>query len=134
MILAASGMCTFLDFPMIDVQTNARFLHPNRTAYVSRLLTALPPSLDTFFFCNSGSEANDLALRIAKAYAKQEKYGSRRTAGCWSCDFWLSFTDRLCAGQGGFSPSFPKMLLCWTVLTMDIRKQWWTFPRTSGDR
>jgi 4-aminobutyrate aminotransferase-like enzyme len=60
----------------VSKQTNARFLHPKRTAYVSRLLTTLPSSLDTFFFCNSGSEANDLALRIAKAFGRKKKYSS----------------------------------------------------------
>jgi len=62
---------------MTNIQTNARFLHPKRTAYVSKLLTTLPSTLDTFFFCNSGSEANDLALRIAKAYAKSKKRGGK---------------------------------------------------------
>ena len=56
------------------MQTNGRFLHPQRSAYVSKLLTTLPAGLDTFFFCNSGSEANDLALRIARAYAKCKQY------------------------------------------------------------
>lgn len=58
---------------LANIQTNARFLHPKRTEYVSRLLTTLPPSLDTFYFTNSGSEANDLALRMAKQYAKRTK-------------------------------------------------------------
>jgi len=33
-----------------------------------RLLATLPPELDRIFFVNSGSEANDLALRIARDY------------------------------------------------------------------
>ncbi len=48
------------------IQTNGRFLHRVRQQYVSKLLTTLPPELDTIYFVNSGSEANDLALRIAR--------------------------------------------------------------------
>uniref|UniRef100_A0A5S6QX35 Uncharacterized protein n=1 Tax=Trichuris muris TaxID=70415 RepID=A0A5S6QX35_TRIMR len=47
---------------------NNRFLHPLMTAYAERLAETLPGDLNTFFYCNSGSEANDLALRIAKDY------------------------------------------------------------------
>jgi 4-aminobutyrate aminotransferase-like enzyme/Ser/Thr protein kinase RdoA (MazF antagonist) len=49
------------------LNTNTRYLHENVVAYAERLKATLPPSLDTFFFVNSGSEANDLALRIARA-------------------------------------------------------------------
>ncbi|KHJ45983.1 aminotransferase, class III [Trichuris suis] len=55
---------------------NNRFLHPLMTIYAQRLAKSLPSDLNTFFYCNSGalspsegrSEANDLALRIAKDY------------------------------------------------------------------
>ena len=48
------------------LNTNTRYLHENVVAYADRLRATLPPALDTFFFCNSGSEANDLALRLAR--------------------------------------------------------------------
>ena len=48
------------------IQTNGRFLHPTRSRYLKKLLDTLPDELDTFYFTNSGSEANDLALRMAK--------------------------------------------------------------------
>jgi len=34
--------------------------------YAKRLLATMPDSLNKIFFVNSGSEANDLALRLAK--------------------------------------------------------------------
>jgi 4-aminobutyrate aminotransferase-like enzyme len=37
-------------------------------AYAQRLLNTFPEELDTVFFVNSGSEANDLALRLARAF------------------------------------------------------------------
>lgn len=52
-----------------NIMTNGRFLHPLRDGYVQRLLATLPPELDTLYLVNSGSEANDLALRMAKQYS-----------------------------------------------------------------
>ncbi|HUU33322.1 MAG TPA: aminotransferase class III-fold pyridoxal phosphate-dependent enzyme, partial [Vicinamibacterales bacterium] len=49
------------------LNTNTRYLHENVVRYAERLAAALPAGLDCLFFCNSGSEANDLALRIARA-------------------------------------------------------------------
>ena len=53
-----------------NIMTNGRFLHPIRDRYVKRLLATLPPEIDTLYLVNSGSEANDLALRMAKLYSK----------------------------------------------------------------
>ncbi len=50
------------------LNTNARYLHDNLIEYTRRLTRLLPPELSTVFLVNSGSEANDLALRLAKAY------------------------------------------------------------------
>ncbi|GMI39094.1 hypothetical protein TrCOL_g3410 [Triparma columacea] len=55
-----------------NIQTNGRFLHPIRERYVKKLLATLPPSLDVLYLVNSGSEANDLALRMAKQYASMK--------------------------------------------------------------
>jgi len=51
------------------LNTNTRYLHPTICQLAERLVATLPESLDTVFFCNSGSEANDLALRLARAWA-----------------------------------------------------------------
>ncbi len=48
------------------LNTNTRYLHENVLAYAERLRRTLPDGLDTFFFVNSGSEANDLALRLVR--------------------------------------------------------------------
>jgi ethanolamine-phosphate phospho-lyase len=53
-----------------NIQTNGRFLNPIQQRYVAKLLSTMPPELDTVYFVNSGSEANDLALRIARAHTK----------------------------------------------------------------
>ncbi|KAL3118971.1 hypothetical protein niasHT_003754 [Heterodera trifolii] len=45
---------------------NIRFLSPLLTECAESLLQTLPAQLDTVLFCNSGSEANDLALQLAR--------------------------------------------------------------------
>ena len=53
---------------MSRLNTNTRYLHENIVRYAERLTATLPDPLDVCFFVNSGSEANDLALRLARAY------------------------------------------------------------------
>jgi ethanolamine-phosphate phospho-lyase len=52
---------------LAQIQTNQRFLHPIQQQYLAKLLSTFPPELSTVYLVNSGSEANDLALRIARA-------------------------------------------------------------------
>jgi 4-aminobutyrate aminotransferase-like enzyme/Ser/Thr protein kinase RdoA (MazF antagonist) len=47
------------------LNTNTRYLHDNIAAYAERLTRRLPEVLRVCFFLNSGSEANELALRLA---------------------------------------------------------------------
>jgi ethanolamine-phosphate phospho-lyase len=51
------------------LNTNTRYLHPVITELAERLTKLLPDPLEVVFFCNSGSEANDMALRLARAYS-----------------------------------------------------------------
>ncbi|XP_021101094.1 ethanolamine-phosphate phospho-lyase isoform X2 [Heterocephalus glaber] len=53
---------------MALLNTNSRFLHDNIVAYAQRLVATLPPQLCVCYFTNSGSEANDLALRLARRF------------------------------------------------------------------
>ena len=57
---------------MAQLNTNTRYLYDGLTQYAERLTETLPAPLDTCFFVNSGTEANDLALRIAKAHTRRE--------------------------------------------------------------
>ncbi|KAF4089307.1 hypothetical protein AMELA_G00064970 [Ameiurus melas] len=50
------------------LNTNSRFLHDNLVQYAQRLQATLPEKLSVCYFTNSGSEANDLALRLAWQY------------------------------------------------------------------
>lgn len=48
------------------LNTHTRYLHGNVVEYAERLTGKFPKELDTAMFCCTGSEANELALRIAR--------------------------------------------------------------------
>lgn len=50
------------------LNTHTRYLHEGILDYAERLLDTLPPQLGNVMFTCTGSEANDLALRIAAAH------------------------------------------------------------------
>jgi len=50
---------------MAVLNTNSRFLHDNLVLYAERLCDTFPGKLSVAYLVNSGSEANDLALRMA---------------------------------------------------------------------
>jgi 4-aminobutyrate aminotransferase-like enzyme/Ser/Thr protein kinase RdoA (MazF antagonist) len=54
------------------LNTNTRYLHDNVNRYAERMTLLLPDPLRVCFFVNSGSEANELALRLARAHTKRE--------------------------------------------------------------
>src|SRR5436190_14029393 len=53
---------------MAILNTNTRYLGDQIISYAERLTATLPDSLNVCFFVNSGSEANELALRLARAH------------------------------------------------------------------
>eukprot|EP00750_Incisomonas_marina_P006065 INCI14305.1.p1 GENE.INCI14305.1~~INCI14305.1.p1 ORF type:complete len:557 (+),score=79.50 INCI14305.1:278-1948(+) len=53
---------------MGECNANSRYIHHTRGKLAERLLAKLPPHLTKVFFVNSGSEANDLALRLARTH------------------------------------------------------------------
>jgi 4-aminobutyrate aminotransferase-like enzyme len=54
------------------LNTNTRYLHDNVNRYAERLTRLLPAPLRICYFVNSGSEANELALRLARAHTSRE--------------------------------------------------------------
>jgi len=53
------------------LNTNSRFLYETFPRFAERLLALVPAPLGTVFLVNSGSEANDLALRLARSYTRR---------------------------------------------------------------
>ena len=77
--------------------TTTIYLHPNVAEYAAALAAKLPGELKVCYFVNSGSEANDLALLMARAYsgnydviALRNGYhgGSQSTMGLTSHSTW----------------------------------------------
>jgi 4-aminobutyrate aminotransferase-like enzyme len=54
------------------LNTNTRYLHDNIVTFAKRLTATLPDTLQVCFFVNSGSEANELALRLAYTHTGQK--------------------------------------------------------------
>ena len=55
---------------MAKLNTNTRYLHDNIVNYADKLLATMPDELSVCMLVNSGSEANELAFRLAKNYSK----------------------------------------------------------------
>ena len=53
---------------MQELNTNTRYLHDAILNYAERLTATLPDPLSVCYFVNSGSEANELAIRLARAH------------------------------------------------------------------
>ena len=56
------------------LNTNTRYLHDNLVEYAARLTATLPEPLSVCYFVSSGSEANELALRLARAHTSQRDF------------------------------------------------------------
>lgn len=51
---------------LATLNTNTRYLFDNVVSYAERLTATMPDGLDSCIFVNSGSEANDAAMRVAR--------------------------------------------------------------------
>ena len=61
----------------LDFAPTFQFAHPSAFMLAERIAALAPEGLDHVFFVNSGSEAADTALKIARAYALKIGQGSR---------------------------------------------------------
>ena len=56
---------------MALLNTNTRYVHDLVNEFAERLAATLPDPLSVCFFVNSGSEANELAIRLARAHTRR---------------------------------------------------------------
>lgn len=54
------------------LNTNTRYLNDNIVEFAKAITATLPPQLSVCYFTNSGSEANDLAIRMSRHFTKQK--------------------------------------------------------------
>jgi 4-aminobutyrate aminotransferase-like enzyme/Ser/Thr protein kinase RdoA (MazF antagonist) len=57
---------------MAVLNTNTRYLYDDLVLYAERLCATLPEPLSVCFFVCSGSEANELALRLARTHTRKQ--------------------------------------------------------------
>ncbi len=58
---------------LAKLNTNTRYLHDNIVNYSNKLLATMPAELSVCMLVNSGSEANELAFRLARCYTKSKE-------------------------------------------------------------
>ena len=69
------------------------YLHPELAVLAKKLASKMPDGLDVTYFVNSGSEANDLAILMARIYTGNQRrdrgaqFLSRRVSGDQQPDF-----------------------------------------------
>jgi 4-aminobutyrate aminotransferase-like enzyme/Ser/Thr protein kinase RdoA (MazF antagonist) len=86
---------------MAELNTNTRYLHDNLAEYAVRLAATLPDPLSVCFFVNSGTEANDLALRLARAHTGSKEIIVLDHAYHGHSPSLIEISPYKCEGPGG---------------------------------
>ncbi len=84
--------------------TNTRYLHDNLARYIKRLCALFPEPLKVCFLVNSGSEANELAIRLAKAHTKRSGFIALEGGYHGNTDNLIGLSHYKHAGPGGHDP------------------------------
>lgn len=86
---------------MAVLNTNTRYLHEEMVAYTKALLKKLPPHLSVIHIVNSGSEANELALRMAKTVTGNENFIAIEVGYHGNTNAVMDVSSYKFDGQGG---------------------------------
>jgi len=86
---------------MARLNTNTRYLHDHILHYAERLLATLPAPLEVCFLVCSGSEANELALRLAQTYTGRREVMVVDHAYHGNTDRLVQVSPYKFAGPGG---------------------------------
>jgi 4-aminobutyrate aminotransferase-like enzyme len=84
------------------LNTNTRYLHDAVLQYAERLTALLPDGLDVAFFTNSGSEANELALRLARTATGRRDVATVDVAYHGNTQRLVEISPYKFGGPGGF--------------------------------
>jgi len=90
---------------MARLNTNTRYLHELTDAYAERLGATLPAGLEVCWFVNSGSEANELALRLARAHTRRRELVVLEHAYHGNTTTLIDISPYKHAGPGGHGPA-----------------------------
>jgi 4-aminobutyrate aminotransferase-like enzyme/Ser/Thr protein kinase RdoA (MazF antagonist) len=87
------------------LNTNTRYLHELLVRYAERLRATLPEPLCVCFFVCSGSEANELALRLARAHTGRRDVVVLQGAYHGNTNTLIELSPYKYRGPGGAGPS-----------------------------
>jgi 4-aminobutyrate aminotransferase-like enzyme/Ser/Thr protein kinase RdoA (MazF antagonist) len=93
-VRAAAGQMALLN-------TNTRYLHELLVEYTERLAATLPEPLEVVYLVCSGSEANELALRLARAYTGSNAVVAMETGYHGNTNALIDISHYKFAGPGG---------------------------------
>jgi beta-alanine--pyruvate transaminase len=96
----------------LDYAPSFHFAHPKVMTLAARLTALAPPGLENVFFCNSGSEAVDTAMKLARGYFAAKGKSSRigfvsRARSYHGVNFGGMSLGGLPNNQKGFGPLVP---------------------------
>ncbi len=89
---------------MAVLNTNTRYLHEHLVHYAERLCAMLPEPLSVVYFVNSGSEANELALRLARTHTRRRDIIVVDVAYHGNTTSLIEISPYKYDGPGGFAP------------------------------
>ncbi|ELU14692.1 hypothetical protein CAPTEDRAFT_204434 [Capitella teleta] len=69
------------------------YMHPKIHEYAEKLIAKMPPHLNTVYFVNSGSDANDLAMLMARMYTGRYDVMSFRNAYHGASPYLMGLTS-----------------------------------------
>jgi len=89
---------------MALLNTNTRYLHDQLTRYAARLTALMPEPLRVCYVLNSASEANELALRLARTHTKHDDVIVLECAYHGHTTGLIDISPYKFAGPGGAGP------------------------------
>ena len=96
---------------MSILNTNTRYLHENINKLAAALVDTLPPELNVIHFVNSGSEANELAIRMVKTVTGQKDIIASQVGYHGNTNICVDISSYKFDGKGGAgAPEFTHIL------------------------
>ena len=86
---------------MALINTNSRYLHENINELAKELIDTLPPELNVLHFVNSGSEANELAIRMVKAVTGEKDMIASEIGYHGNANMCIDISSYKFDGKGG---------------------------------
>jgi len=87
------------------LNTNTRYVYEQFSRYGERLLTYFPDKLSKVFFVNSGTEANDLAIRMARTFTHRFSVAVMEHGYHGHSNLGIEISSYKFDGKGGQGPS-----------------------------